>query len=102
MEARDVVRRAKGRCNWASYVDTDENHIGDAGANFFHIRNEQEDFNMRSWPEPERSEFISIASKFHPMRLEVVDGKLEYRNGLPSKQPSNKPLDSQGEDGTIG
>ena len=85
-EAKSVIRSSKGRCNWHPSVDTNENHVGNCGSNFFFAR-QGDVFFMEGWPELERSEFRSRASKFCPMFLQESNGRLEYHKGLPPNDP---------------
>lgn len=85
--AKSVIKAAKGRCNWSPSVDTHTHHVAACGNNFFHARR-GDLFFMQGWPEPEREEFVSLASKFNPMFLFEVDGLLEYRVGPKPTKPA--------------
>lgn len=65
-------------------MDTDEHHVGQCGGIFFLARNGTTWF-LDEWPEPERNQFIALATEFGPMFLLEENGKLEYHKGVPAK-----------------
>lgn len=80
--AKDIIRNTKGRCNWSPSVDTDSNHVADAGTNFFYARR-GDHFFMDKWPQPERDEFYKLAARFGPMFVREENGSLIFVEGLP-------------------